>query len=290
MYKNNQKHWEIGVGLRVAHYHEIFDTWPDVGFFEIVSENYLQLSGMPKRNLDKILSRYPVVMHGVSLNLGSVDPLNEAYLKQLKRLADYTDAAYVTDHLCWTGVNEIQYHDLLPLPYTEKIARHFADRIRRVQDYLNRPFGIENLSSYVHFEASEMPEWEFLNRVIELSGCHYMFDINNVYVSAINHGFDPLHYLEAIRWENVLQCHIAGHSVQSNGLIIDTHDNPVADAVWRLYQYAWQKSGGFKTLLEWDDNYLSFSDTHAEALKSKQFQISAETDERPVQGNLQEAA
>ncbi len=272
MTKSSQSEWKIGVGLRVAHYAEIFEKWPEVDFFEIISENYLELQGTPRKNLEKAMNRYPLVMHGVSMNLGSVDPLDWQYLKKLKILSRHTNAPYVTDHLCWTGVNGVNYHDLLPMPYTEKNARHFADRIKVVQDYLNVPFGIENLSSYVTFKSSEMNEWEFLNRVIELSGCHYMLDINNIYVSSINAGFNPDEYVKTIKWDRVLQCHIAGHTVKEDGSLIDTHDHPVCGDVWNLYARAWELSGGFDTLLEWDANFMSFKDTHQEALKARKYQ------------------
>ncbi|MBF0429981.1 MAG: DUF692 domain-containing protein [Fibrobacteria bacterium] len=264
--------WKIGVGLRVPHYGEIFSEWPDVDFFEIISENYLSLSGTPKKNLDKALSKYPLVMHGVSMNLGSTDELDTRYLDKIKKLASYTGAPYLTDHLCWTGVDGVNYHDLLPMPYTRKNAVHFAEKIKQVQDYINIPFGIENLSSYATFSSSEMTEWEFFNLVVELSGCSYMLDINNVYVSSVNAGFSPEEYLKSIKWEKVLQCHIAGHSKQDDGSLIDTHDNPVCDEVWQLYQKAWEMSGGFHTLLEWDANFMSFKDTHAEAQKARLYQ------------------
>jgi uncharacterized protein (UPF0276 family) len=272
----------IGRHVHLAHYPEIFEDKPKVGFFEIISENFLELSGKPRQNLDRILKDYAVVMHGVSMNLGSSDPLNWDYLKKLKRLAQHTGTPYVTDHLCWNGVNGAHYHDLLPLPYTEENAQYIAERIRRVQDFLDLPFGIENLSSYVSFQSSEMTEWEFLNRVVELSGCHYMFDINNVFVSSVNHGFNPNNYLDVIHWDKVLQCHMAGHSVQPDGSIIDTHDHHVVDPVWRLYQYAWKLSGGFRTMLEWDAHFISFKETHKEALKARQYQTGAQAPHKPA--------
>ena len=261
----------IGVGLRIPHYRAIFTEWPDVEFFEIISENFMGDAEMPRRNLERILSRYPVVLHGVSLGLASAAPLDYAYLRRLKALLDFTRAPYASDHLCWTVSHGIQHHDLLPIPHTEENARYVAERAAIVQDFLGRPFGLENLSSYVAFRGSEMPEWEFYNRVIELSGCSYMLDINNVYVSAVNHGFRPEAYIEAVDWGKVLQCHIAGHSRKPDGSILDTHDERVCDEVWGLHRHAWRISGGFRTLLERDDKIPDFADVHAEALRAREF-------------------
>lgn len=266
------KQWKIGLGLRIPHYSSLFQEYPDIDFFEIISENFMLNQGPPLENLKKVLSHYPVVMHGVSLNLGSVDPLNEDYLKKLKNLQSMTQSEYVTDHLCWTGAEGINYHDLLPLPYTESIANYLVERIKKVQDFLNVPFGLENLSSYVNFRQSEMSEWEFYNYIIDQSGCHYMLDINNIYVSSVNHQFDPREYLNSIKWDKVLQCHIAGHSKLEDGSIIDTHDHPVCHEVWDLYHYAWKLSGGFHTLLEWDDKIPTLSETWEEAQKARKFQ------------------
>lgn len=261
----------IGLGLRIPHYPHIFAEWPAVDFFEIISENFMGGAELPMRNLDRILGRYPVVLHGVGLGLASSDPLDGEYLRRLKGLAARTDAPYVTDHLCWTSAGGIHHHDLLPLPYTEANARYVAERAARVQDYLGRPFGIENLSSYAAFRESEMEEWEFYRRVLELSGCSAMLDINNIRVSAANHGFDPRAYVDAVPWDRVLQCHIAGHTANPDGTLLDTHDAPVSDAVWDLYRYAWERSGGFRTLLERDGRIPPFSELHAEALRSREF-------------------
>ena len=261
----------IGLGLRIPHYRSIFSQWPAVDFFEIISENFMAPGGPPLENLEKILKRYPVVLHGVSLGLGSAEPLDRNYLSGLKQLVERTDAPYFTDHLCWNQFEGVYSHDLLPLPYTETAARYLAEKARQVQDVIDRPFGIENLSSYVEFADSEMTEWEFYNRVIELSGCHYMLDINNIYVSAHNHGFDAREYLHSIRWDRVLQAHLAGHSRQDNGLIIDTHDAPVCSEVWELYREAWKLSGGFPTLLERDDKIPPFEELWAEARLAKSY-------------------
>lgn len=264
----------IGLGLRIPHYRHIFAEWPDVDFFEIISENFLGVAELPLKNLKKVLEKYPVVMHGVGLGIASATPLNYGYLKKLKALADLTDAPYVTDHLCWTVSDGIDHHDLLPFPHTEENAKYVAERAAIVQDYLNRPFGLENLSSYVAFENSELTEWEFYNYVIEKADCNYMLDINNIFVSSVNHGFDPQEYIASINWPKVLQCHIAGHTVRADGSLLDTHDAPVRDEVWELYRKAWALSGGFRTLLERDGNIPAFTEVLAEAQLSKQYRCS----------------
>jgi uncharacterized protein len=278
----------IGLGLRIPHYRHIFSAWPEVDYFEILSENFMGGGELPARNLDRILSRYPVVLHGVGLGIASAEPLDYGYLRRLKALADKAQAAFVSDHLCWTVSGGIHHHDLLPFPQTEENARYVAERARIIQDFLGRPFGLENLSSYVAFRESRMPEWEFYNRVIELSGCHYMLDLNNIHVSSVNHGFDPSRYLDSIRWERVLQCHIAGHTPNADGTLLDTHDSPVADPVWELYRRAWTLSGGkalggnllsgnhlggFRTLLERDDKIPAFPELQAEALSARKYQV-----------------
>lgn len=267
------KQTDIGLGLRIGHYQEIFSTWPEVDFFEIISENFMVEGGLPLVNLDRALERYTLVQHGVSLNIASQDPLNWDYLKKLKALTLKTKTPFVTDHLCWTGSHGHNLHDLLPFPYTDELIKFIAHKARIVQDYLELPLGLENLSSYVSFSNSTMNEWEFYQRVVEEAGCYYMCDINNIYVSSVNHQFDPKDYIDGLDWTRVLQCHIAGHSELANGTIIDTHDHPVRKEVWDLYQYAWKHSGGFPTLLEWDDQLISFKDTHAEALKAREFQV-----------------
>lgn len=261
----------IGVGLRIPHYLHIFSEWPQVDFFEIISENFMGDAELPRRNLDRVLSRYPVVLHSVGLGIASAAPLDYDYLRRLKRLAERTRAPYASDHLCWTVAHGIHHHDLLPFPATEENARYVAERAAIVQDFLGIPFGLENLSSYVAFAASEMSEWDFYNRVVELSGCRYMLDLNNIHVSAVNHGFDAAAYVDSIRWEWVLQCHIAGHRQRTDGSILDTHDEPVRDVVWELYRRAWRLSGGFRTLLERDDKIPPFPEVHAEALRSREY-------------------
>jgi uncharacterized protein (UPF0276 family) len=243
----------FGLGLRIDHYDSILNSDPAVDWFEIISENYLVPGGKPLYYLDRIRERYPLVMHGVSLSIGSTDPLDTDYLKQLKTLAARVDPAWISDHLCWTGVHGKNMHDLLPLPYTEETVEHVAARIRAVQDFLERQILIENVSSYVNFSKSQMSEWEFLSAVCERADCLILFDVNNIYVSSINHEFDPLAYLDGIPGNRVQQIHIAGHEDHGD-YIIDTHDHPVADPVWDLYAEAVRRFGPVSTMIERDDN------------------------------------
>ncbi|MEY4512568.1 MAG: hypothetical protein RLZZ450_4690 [Pseudomonadota bacterium] len=243
----------LGLGLRIPHYAYLFENEPAVDYFEIISENFLGDAAPPQQNLARVQARYPLVLHGVSLNLLGHEPLDEHYLDAVCRLADRVGAAFVTDHLCWTGAHGVQHHDLLPMPYTPALVEYAAERAYAVQRRLGRPFGLENLSSYVEFEESTLSEQEFYTRVVREAGCHFMLDINNVYVSSENHGFDPLEYLRAIDYSRVLQVHLAGHTREPSGLIIDTHDHPICDEVWQLYAAAWKLGGPFPTMIEWDD-------------------------------------
>ncbi|MBL0213857.1 MAG: DUF692 domain-containing protein [Myxococcales bacterium] len=242
----------IGVGLRPVHYPYIEAHWPEVGFFEIISENFLDAPPVAARHLAQICTRYPVVLHGVSLNLLGHAELDEGYLDQVCRLADVVDAPFVTDHLCWTGAHGLSHHDLLPTPYTDDLVDLAAERASYVQRRLGRPFGLENLSSYVEFRESTMTEWEFYTRVVEQAGCSFMLDLNNIYVSSVNHGFDASAYVASIDFTRVLQAHLAGHTRQPDGVIVDTHDRPICDEVWTLYADAWTRGGPFPTLIEWD--------------------------------------
>jgi len=267
----------VGIGLRVPHLHEIFAAErPVVDFFEIISENFLVDGGPPLRNLDRICERYRVVMHGVSMGLGSADPLDRDYLKRLKALAVRTGSPWFSDHLCWTRAGDAHLHDLLPLPYTDEVVRFVAEKARIVQDVLERPFAIENLSSYVAFASSQMSEWEFYRAVVERADCAMMLDVNNIYVSAINHDFDPWEYIRAIPWERVIQVHVAGHTVRDDGSVLDTHDHHVVDEVWELYRYAYERAGGVSTILEWDDHFLPLADTVAEAERARDFQVAVQ--------------
>jgi len=242
----------LGLGLRPSFYKALFSGPLTIDYFEIISENFLRTDGPPRRVLDAVAAQRPVVLHGVSLNLLGHAPLDEAYLQQIKALANTVNAPFVSDHLCWTGAHGISHHDLLPTPYTDDLVAFAASRAEAVQQTLGRPFGLENLSTYVEFASSTMPEWEFYTRVVKDADCWFMLDINNIYVSSVNHGFDPRTYLESIDFSRVLQVHIAGHSVEPNGTIVDTHDRHVRDEVWALYRDAWHLAGPFPTLLEWD--------------------------------------
>ena len=228
--------------------------------------------GPPLANLARILERYPVVQHGVSLNIAAAQPLDFDYLGKLKKLCRLTGTPWVSDPLCWSGAHNHHYHDLLPVPYTSENAAFIAEKARIVQDYLELPFALENLSSYVSFSDSEMTEWAFYRQVVEQADVHMMLDVNNVFVSSVNHGFDPLAYLEALPMERVIQTHVAGHTTLENGTLLDTHDNHVRPEVWELYGYVSRQTGGVSTILEWDDNYLSFEETWAEAAPARAYQ------------------
>lgn len=265
----------IGVGLRHVHYDDIFRLEPDIDWFEIISENFMVDGGKPLENLKRILERYPVVQHGVSLAIGSPDPLDFDYLKRLKELAKLTKTPWISDHLCWGKLPGANYHDLLPLPYTQEVIDYVAERARIVQDYLEIPFALENLSSYVAYREDSMPEWEFYGAVVEKADIYMMLDVNNIYVSSRNHGFDPLDYIRNIPVERVIQMHMAGHSDYGD-YCLDTHDTYVRDEVWDLYSKVYPMTGGVSTLLEWDDNFVSFQETWDEALKAKKFQSAIE--------------
>ncbi len=244
----------FGLGLRPEHYQAIVDDPPErVDWFEIISENFMVEGGKPLYYLDRIRADYPMVMHGVSMSLGSTDPLDLDYLDQLKALADRIEPAWFSDHLCWTGVDHQNLHDLLPLPYTGDTVRHVAARIRQAQDHIGRPMLIENLSSYITYRQDEMTEWEFLSAVVEEADCGILLDVNNIYVSSFNHGFDPMDYLRGVPADRVWQHHLAGHQNQGN-LIIDTHDEPIIDPVWSLYEATAELLGPVSTMIERDAN------------------------------------
>lgn len=261
----------IGIGLRIPHYDDIFRLKPDIDWFEIISENFMVEGGKPLENLDRILEHYPVVQHGVSLAIGSATPLDFDYLKKLKALTRKTKTPWVSDHLCWGRLPGAHYHDLLPLPYTKEVIEYVSERARIVQDYLELPFALENLSSYVAFKQDEMPEWEFYSQIVEKADVFMMLDVNNIYVSSRNHGFDTQMYIDNIPLHRVIQIHLAGHS-DFGDYVLDTHDHPVRDEVWKLYGDVYARTGGVSTLLEWDDHIPSFDQTWAEALKAKKYQ------------------
>ena len=264
----------IGLGLRIPHYKEILSTHPKVDWFEIISENFMVEGGKPLHYLDRFLDRYRIVHHGVSLSIGSTDPIDFEYLKRLKRLTDRTKSPWFSDHLCWCKHSGHQMHDLLPRPYTEVTAKHIAEKARIVQDFIGKPFLLENLSSYVGFQSSQMQEWEFLSMVAEKANCGILLDVNNIYVSARNHDFDPMDYLKGIPPHRVLQMHIAGHSDHGK-YVLDTHDHPVRDEVWELYGKALEIMGDVSMMLERDDHIPPFQEVFQEVLKAREWQKAA---------------
>jgi uncharacterized protein len=243
----------FGLGLRAQHYDEILSSNPPIDWFEVISENYMLPGGQPLRILDQIRARYPVVMHGVSLSIASTAPPNFEYLSGLRDLARRVEPQWISDHLCWTGVHGKNLHDLLPFPYTREALDHVVNRVQLVQEYLGRTIVLENVSTYVRFNNSEMTEWEFLSELSHRSGCWLLFDVNNVYVSAFNHGYDPRTFLEGIPADRVVQFHMAGHSHMGTH-IIDTHDHPVCEDVWELYAAALKRFGRVSTIIERDDH------------------------------------
>ncbi|MBW9264401.1 MAG: DUF692 domain-containing protein [Candidatus Thiodiazotropha sp. (ex. Lucinisca nassula)] len=248
-----------GLGLRRQHYDDVLESRPDVDWFEIISENYMVDGGKPLHYLSRIRELYPMVMHGVSMSIGSIEPLDYTYLKKLKALIERVEPEWFSDHLCWTGVNKLNLHDLLPLPYTEEALDHVVERINRVQDYLGRQMLLENVSSYISYSESQLSEWEFLREVAERADCLVLLDINNIYVSAYNHNFDPSDFVQAMPSERIYQIHLAGHTQEEN-LIIDTHDHPIADPVYELYAEAIQRFGRVSTMIERDDNIPPLAD------------------------------
>jgi uncharacterized protein (UPF0276 family) len=266
----NHQELGIGIGLRVPHYQHILEKKPVVDWFEIISENYMVDAGRPLHVLDQILEQYRVVQHGVSMYFGNADRPNREHLKKLKSLTKRTKTPWLSDHLCWGSVDGTYSHDLLPMPYTWEAVESTARNIKEVQDFLELPVAVENLSSYAEFTSSEMNEWQFLSEVVERADCGILLDVNNIYVSSQNHSFDPMDYLRGVPHHRVAQIHIAGHTRHKTH-ILDTHDHPVCDPVWKLYAEAIQRCGMTATLLEWDDRIPSFEDVHREALKAERF-------------------
>lgn len=258
----------FGLGLRPTHYQAILEGNPPIDWFEIITEDFLVDGGNPLYYLDRFREHYPIVMHGVSMSIGGIDPLDKEYLKKVKRLADRIHPAWVSDHLCWTGVSGVNLHDLMPLPYTEEALQHVADRVKQVQDYLGRPLVLENPSSYITYKHSTISEWEFLTALTERTDCSLLLDVNNVYVSAFNHGFDPMDYLNGIPANRVQQFHLAGH-LDVGTHIIDTHDQPIIDGVWNLYAEAVKRFNPVSTLIERDDNIPPLEDLLAELARAR---------------------
>lgn len=265
----------FGLGLRPDHYESLLAGNLPVDWFEIISENYMVPGGKPLAYLDRFRERYPLVMHGVSLSIGSTDPLDSIYLHELRKLADRVQPPWISDHLCWTGVDGLNMHDLLPLPYTGEALKYVAQRIGYVQDFIGRRFLLENVSSYVTYKTGAMTEWEFLTRVADAADCGILLDINNIHVSAFNHGFDAHEYIDYIPAERVYQFHLAGHTNHGD-YIVDTHDEPIIDPVWELFRYAWQKLGPVSTLIERDANIPPVEELVAEVEWARK--IAAECD------------
>lgn len=253
----------FGLGLRPQHYPAFLETWPALDFLEIISENFMIRGGRPLKMLEALRERYPMVMHGVSLSIGSADGLDVSYLERLKALADRVQPAWVSDHLCWTGVGGTNTHDLLPLPYTEEALTVCCANIRLAQSVLERPLVLENPSSYLSFVESDMTEWAFLSELCARTGCALLLDVNNIYVSSVNHAFDPYAYLDGVPADRVWQIHLAGHS-RNGDLLIDTHDEAVSDPVWDLYDGACRRFGPVATMIERDDNIPPLGDLLAE--------------------------
>jgi uncharacterized protein (UPF0276 family) len=260
----------FGIGLRSVHFDYILKNNPAIDWFEVLSENYLDTGGRPLYVLDQVAERYPVVLHGVSLSVGSTDPVNFDYLGKLKALAKRTKAQWISDHLCWTGVTGLNTHDLLPMPYTDQTLTHTVERVKIIQDFLERPIALENASTYLEFAVSTWRESEFLASVAKRADCGILLDVNNVYVSSFNHGFDAQEYIERIPSDRVVQMHLAGHTHKGTH-ILDTHSDYVVDTVWELYRFAHRRFGSVATLLEWDANIPEFDIVHAEALKARKF-------------------
>ena len=253
----------FGLGLRVQHYEDLLSVDHGVEWLEVLSENFMVDGGRPLQYLERFRERLPLVMHGVSLSIGSCDPLDMRYLRQLRTLAQRVEPAWISDHLCWTGVDGTNLHDLMPLPYTAEALKHVVERTHRVQDFLGRRILLENVSSYVTYAASALTEWEFLAEVARQADCLILLDVNNVHVSARNHGFDAQEYLSGVPANRVQQIHLAGHE-EGEALIIDTHDAPIVDPVWDLYGSALRRFGGISTMIERDDHVPPLEDLLAE--------------------------
>jgi uncharacterized protein (UPF0276 family) len=260
----------LGVGLRSAHFRYIEEHTPEVDWFEVIPENFMDSHGRARAMLDFVADNYPVVVHGVSLSIGSTDPLDLDYVRRVKAIAEEVRAVWVSDHVCWTGVLGINTHDLVAIPFTEESLAHVVERVRVAQDVLERPLVLENPSTYVTYTASTMSEWEFLARMAEDADCGLLIDVNNVYVSSRNHAFDPLEYLRSLPHERIVQMHLAGHTDHGTH-IVDSHDRPVADEVWELYASAIALTGPVSTLLEWDERLPPFPEVHAEILKARSY-------------------
>jgi uncharacterized protein len=260
----------VGVGLRTVHFGHILSRKPEVDFFEAITENFLDTGGRPRHILDRVAERYPIVLHGVSMSIGGADPLDFGYLKKVKALARRAKARWVSDHLCFTGVSGRNTHDLLPLPYNEGTLRHVVARVKKVTEVLEQPLVLENPSSYLEFRSSTMSEAAFFAHLLEEADCGMLLDVNNVYVSSVNHGFDPVAYLDALPADRVVQYHLAGHT-DKGAYLLDTHSARMKKEVWRLYAHAISRTGPRATLYEWDEDIPSFATVHSEAKKALKY-------------------
>jgi hypothetical protein len=265
----------LGLGLRGPHVEHIREHRPAVDWFEILTENYLGRGGKPLRELDEIAEHYPIVLHGVSMSLGSTAPLDREFFAEVRKLADRVRAVWLGDHVCWTGTHGVNTHDLLPLPYNEDTLKHLVQRIRTVQDLLERPLVLENPSTYLTFRTSTMSEAGFLRAMAEEADCALLLDVNNVYVTCRNHDLDPAVYMDEIPYDRVVQIHIAGHADKGTHCI-DTHGDHVCDQVWELYREAIRRTGGCSTLLEWDTDIPPFEVVFAELEKAPRYHPSSE--------------
>lgn len=266
-----------GIGLRTPHFSALEQDKPAIPWLEVPIDNYMIAGGQALQHLERIRRDYPITFHGVGMSLGSVDPLNENYLKRLRRLMRRFEPAWLSDHLCWTSVDGRYLHELLPLPYVDEAVQHVSQRILQVQDFLGRRLLIENVSSYLQFSSSSMPEWEFLTAVAEAADCDILLDINNIHVSASNHRFEARHYLEALPVPRVRELHLAGYEDCGTHLL-DTHGAPVHEPVWTLYRQALARFGALPTLIEWDNAIPPLPVLQAEAARAQMYLDEAERD------------
>lgn len=259
----------LGVGLRNKHFNYLLNNPVGVDWFEIISENFMDDFGFASHVLMHVRKQVPVVMHGVSLSVGSTDPINYTYLQKLKALAEIIEPEWISDHLCWTGVAYTNTHDLLPMPMTEESLDHVAERVLKIQDFLKRPLILENPSTYLQFKASTMPEWEFLSALAKKTDCGLLLDVNNVFVSAHNHGYDAVNYIDSLPHERIVQMHLAGPT-DCGDLLVDTHDQPVPSKVWELFHQAYNLTSGVSTLLEWDAKIPEYPELLEELYKARE--------------------
>jgi uncharacterized protein (UPF0276 family) len=277
----------LGLGLRAPHYREVLEGRSSVSWFEVISENFMGDGGRPIHILEKVRRDFPIVLHGVSLSVGSSDPIDFSYLRRLKNLVDQIQPSVVSDHCCWTSIDGENLHDLMPLPFTEEAVEHIVEKVKRAQDFLGRRILLENVSSYVTFQSSEMTEWDFLSEISNRSDCGLLLDVNNVYVSAVNHGFKALDFILGVPVSRVGQFHLAGHTTRKLGngqsFLVDTHDHPVCPEVWDLYRAAVHRFGAVSTMIEWDAEIPAYAELEKEILKAKEIQNTTSEGTKHVQ-------